>query len=123
MRVRRALLWALPAAALLLPAGSAGGFGGVPAETVATETSAAKLRPYRADVAKLSPKTRKRMTGVSWHEGCPVGLEDLREVSVSYVDFDKDARQGRLVIHEDHAKDIAKVFERLYAKWLMQPSS
>ena len=105
---------------LAVASAPATGFGGPELQPAGSPRSdgpaAARLRPYRSEVSKLDGKARKRMTGVSWQKGCPVGLGDLRLVSVSYVDFGKHARQGKLVIHEDHAKDIARVFERLYEK-------
>ena len=74
------------------------------------------LRDFRADVERISPKLRRRMTGVSWRRGCPVGLGDLRLISASYVDFHRRARQGRLVVNEDHAKGMVRVLRRMYAK-------
>jgi hypothetical protein len=74
------------------------------------------LRPFRGSVERLSPKLRRRMTGVSWHRGCPVGLRDLRLVSATYRDFHGRSRQGRLVVNEDHAKGMLAVLKRTYAK-------
>ena len=54
------------------------------------------------------------MTGVSWRPGCPVPLRDLRLVQVSHVGFDGRVRRGRLVVHRDAARDIVRVFRRLY---------
>jgi hypothetical protein len=55
------------------------------------------------------------MTGVSWRPGCPVGLDDLRLVSVSYVDFGGTARAGRLVVHKAIAEAALRVFQQLRA--------
>ena len=41
-----------------------------------------------AAIAPLSPEARAAMTGKSWHEGCPVGLDDLAAVKVAFVGFD-----------------------------------
>ncbi len=67
--------------------------------------------PFRGTVDRLSPKARKRMTGVSWHRGCPVGLGELRQLGLSYIGFDGNPHRGRLVVHEDDAGEIVKVFE------------
>lgn len=67
-----------------------------------------------ARVEALSPEVRAAMTGVSWHEGCPVALDDLRLVTVPYVDPRGAEQQGQLVVHADHAQAVATVFERLH---------
>jgi hypothetical protein len=114
---RTALAVAAAAAALTaLPGAGAASPAGFPAPGTADARSASKLRPFRGDVSTLSAKQRKRMTGKSWHEGCPVGLGELREVSVSYLDFHKRAQQGKLIIRDEHADAIVRVFRRLYAK-------
>lgn len=80
--------------------------------------AAAKLgQPeFRGDVDRIDRHLRKRMTGGSWHDGCPVGLGELRVVRASYVDFDGDRRQGTLVVHERYARGMLQVLKRLYAK-------
>ena len=35
--------------------------------------------------------------GGTWQEGCPVALEDLRYVTVSFVGFDGGVHTGELV--------------------------
>ena len=70
-------------------------------------------REFRGSVERLPAKLRRRMKGVSWHRGCPVGLGDLRLVKASRVDFHGRPRQGRLVVNEDYAKRMVKVLRRL----------
>lgn len=55
------------------------------------------------------------MTGRSWHEGCPVGLADLRVVTATHWGFDGLVHSGRIVVHRDVAADVAAVLGRLYA--------
>ena len=57
----------------------------------------------RRDGSALDAETRARMTGVSWRRGCPVGLDDLRHLSVA-----TGASTGR--VHTgaaDRARDTA----------------
>jgi hypothetical protein len=96
----------LAAASLLAP--------GAQAMPAAHERVADK--PFRGSVTTIPAKARERMEGVSWREGCPVGLGKLRRVNVTYVDFKGDRKRGRLVIHRSEAREILAVFERLYAK-------
>lgn len=50
----------------------------------------------------------------SWRQGCPVPVESLRLLTVSYWDFSGDRRTGELVIHKDHAEQVLSVMRRLY---------
>jgi D-alanyl-D-alanine carboxypeptidase len=50
----------------------------------------------------------------TWHEGCPVPLDDLRLVTVSYWGFDGTGHIGRLVVNQDAARAIAEVMHTLF---------
>ena len=76
------------------------------------ETAAA---PFESEIAPLTAAQRARMTGVSWRPGCPVGLGDLRQLTVSHWGFDGRRRTGRLVVHETAASPLRAVLRRLYA--------
>jgi D-alanyl-D-alanine carboxypeptidase len=52
---------------------------------------------------------------VSWHRGCPVGLDDLRLLTLTYRGFDGRAHTGRLVTYRTAAAALVAVFRRLYA--------
>ena len=70
--------------------------------------------PFEGSVSRLDRETRGLMTGSSWREGCPVPLEKLRLVRVTYRGFDGDAHRGELVVHRRWAEEILGVFRRLY---------
>lgn len=89
---------------LLLPAPGAEGKG------------TTRAMEFRGSVERLSPDLRARMTGSSWHEGCPVGLGDLRLVRATHLDFDGERRQGSVVVHERYAAGMLAVLGRLWAK-------
>src|SRR2546429_2254977 len=85
------------------------------APAVAREQSGAAVRtPFAGSSAPLDPATRARMTGVSWHRGCPVGLDDLRLLKLSYWGFDHRAHRGRLVVHKAVAGDVLAAMRSLY---------
>ena len=52
--------------------------------------------------------------GGSWREGCPVAIEDLQQISVSYWGFDEQVKLGSLVAHVSVADDLVGVFEVLF---------
>jgi hypothetical protein len=39
---------------------------------------------FQASTSPLTAAMRTRMTGVSWQPGCPVGLDELRLLRLSY---------------------------------------
>ena len=52
---------------------------------------------FRSPVRPISRAVRARM-GTTWKPGCPVGLADLRYVTVSFRGFDGGAHTGELVV-------------------------
>ena len=70
---------------------------------------------FRGSIERIGIGEAKRMAGVSWRPGCPVGLRDLRLLRLSHWDFRGRARTGRLIVHRDVARDMVEVFRDLYA--------
>jgi D-alanyl-D-alanine carboxypeptidase len=70
--------------------------------------------PFEGRISAIDPATRQRMVGVSWHRGCPVGLPDLRLLSLTHWGFDGRPHRGRLVVHREHARAALGVMRRLY---------
>jgi hypothetical protein len=70
---------------------------------------------FHAKVQPIPPAVRARMTGVSWHPGCPVPLSDLRLLTLTYRGFDGRAHSGQLVANRDAAATLVSVFRKLYA--------
>lgn len=84
---------------------------------LATGVPKADARPvtppaFHAD--RIDTETRARMTGVSWHRGCPVGLADLRLLTVTHWGFDGEPRHGRLVVHREYAAGMLRTMRALY---------
>jgi hypothetical protein len=85
------------------------------AALAAAAVAAAPAPRFHAHVAPLSPALRARMTGVSWHPGCPVPLARLRLLTLSYVGFDGRVYTGHLVANADAAPALVGAFRRLFA--------
>lgn len=77
---------------------------------------AAAEEPFRGSVSRLDRATRQLMRGSSWHAGCPVPLDDLRLIRITFLGFDGEAHRGRLVAHRRWAVELLGVFERLYQR-------
>lgn len=73
-------------------------------------------------VLPLPAEVRTAMTGTTWREGCPVGLDALRLVLVPHRDAEGQSRMGRLVVHQDHAEAVAGVFVQLHELGFIVPS-
>jgi len=52
--------------------------------------------------------------GNSWRKGCPVGLNDLRYLSIGYLDFNGQSKKGELIVHKDVSVEVTEIFEALY---------
>jgi hypothetical protein len=84
--------------------------GGVPVATGDAE----KAPAFHGRAAPIDAATRERMTGVSWHRGCPVGFADLRLLTVTHWGFDGGAHRGRLVVNRDAAGAMLAALRSLY---------
>jgi len=69
---------------------------------------------FRGVAGEIDGPTRKRMTGVSWRPGCPVGLGELRLLRVSHWGFDGRTHRGRLVVHRDEAEGMLRTMRTLF---------
>lgn len=69
---------------------------------------------FQGRAGRIDDATRERMTGVSWHPGCPVGFADLRLLTVSHWGFDGDVHRGRLVVSRDDAVGMLQVMRTLF---------
>jgi D-alanyl-D-alanine carboxypeptidase len=68
---------------------------------------------FRSTIRPIGPAVRARM-GATWRPGCPVGLDELRYVTVSFRGFDGRPHTGELVVHRRVAAQVVSVFARLY---------
>ena len=56
----------------------------------------------------------KKITGVSYHENDNISYDDLRYVTVLYVDFDGISQKGELICNKAIAQDLVEIFKELY---------
>ena len=79
-----------------------------------TGTRAREPVAFEGRAARIDAQTRRRMTGVSWRPGCPVGFADLRLLSVTHWGFDGGVHRGRLVVHSDQARAMLRAMRSLF---------
>lgn len=68
---------------------------------------------FHAEVQAVPADVAARST---WQPTCPVALDDLRYVTVSFWGFDERAHTGELIVHRDAADAVAGVFGQLFAE-------
>ena len=49
-----------------------------------------------------------RIRHTTWHPGCPVAPEDLRQLTLTYLDFDGKERSGTLLAGIDVADEVVR---------------
>lgn len=65
---------------------------------------ASTISPVPADVVARS----------SWHQGCPVTLDELRYVTVSFWGFDDRPHTGELLVNREIAAPVVAAFGEMY---------
>ncbi len=69
---------------------------------------------FTAEQRPVTPAFARR-TDLAWFPGCPVSLDDLRLLQLSFWGFDDLPHTGQLVVAESVADDVVSVFRTLYA--------
>ena len=74
------------------------------------------LDPPKGDrfVGTVEPVPRSVARRSTWKEGCPVPLEELRYLNVSFWGFDERFHTGELIVHESAAEEMVEVFRKLH---------
>jgi hypothetical protein len=91
--------------------------GTPPTEESPTEEPSPTTTPrprFEALIGVVDGAVSAGMENSSWRPGCPVPKEDLRVILLTHWGFDGRVHQGMLVVHEDEARPVVKVFKRLF---------
>jgi hypothetical protein len=80
----------------------------------APEPAAPSRSRFAGRIATIPPALEREMTGTTWHEGCPVPLEDLRLLRFNYWGFDGAIDRGPLIVNAAVADDVLWVFRQLF---------
>lgn len=70
---------------------------------------------FAGAISALSAEEQGKMQGTSHHEGCPVPLSDLRGVDFSHYTPDGSIHMGRVIVHDDVAKQVLGVLKTLFS--------
>src|SRR3954468_24348779 len=69
---------------------------------------------FRFTARRLPPRIRRRITGVSWHRGCPVGRGRLRYLRIAYRGFDGRIHRGEMIANASAVRPLRRAFASLY---------
>lgn len=95
-----------------------------PATTIASDTTPTTTTAPLETTTAPPPETQfKSAIGTvnaydltaSWREGCPVGPEALRAVTLSHWGFDGEVHEGTVIVAADVAEDIVDIMSQLFA--------
>ncbi|NHA01839.1 M15 family metallopeptidase [Nocardioides sp. W3-2-3] len=114
--MRRTRLAAAVLSAVALTAPGVPSALAAPASAAPAADSAHAVRlPFVAVVTPVPRTYRAKMIGVSWKPGCPVAIDDLRIVTMTYRGFDGRVHLGRLMVNRDVARSVVRAFRTMYA--------
>jgi D-alanyl-D-alanine carboxypeptidase len=66
---------------------------------------------FFSSVMEVPREVRARST---WSPGCPVAIDDLRYMQVTFWGFDREAHLGELIVHKSAARQLVDVFRGLF---------
>src|SRR5580692_4836941 len=65
-------------------------------------------------VEPVAPALLVKIRATTWHAGCPVPPEDLRQLTLSYWNFEQKPANGLLIVHKDVAHEVTLIFRDLF---------
>ncbi len=68
---------------------------------------------FESTIGPITPSIRARMGG-TWSPECPVSLDDLRYLTVSFWGLDGGHHTGEIIVNHEVATDVVTVFEQLH---------
>lgn len=78
------------------------------------DADAGPLPSFHGTATPIDDALRATMSGVSHKAGCPVALDDLRVLTIVHWGYDGEVHSGRLVVHQDQAAPLLRVFEAIF---------
>jgi len=69
---------------------------------------------FTGKIDAISAPLLAQMKASTWHAGCPVAPEDLRQLTMSYWNFDRMPMTGVLVVNKEVAEEVVGIFRDLF---------
>lgn len=77
-------------------------------------TAHAQAPFFHSKITAIPINIQQIMQRYTWHEGCPVSLNDLAYLQLSYWGFDNKPHQGILIINKQLAAETVQIFHDLF---------
>ncbi|HSW69141.1 MAG TPA: M15 family metallopeptidase [Gammaproteobacteria bacterium] len=69
---------------------------------------------FRGSVSPIPSEISKNMIGHTWHAGCPLPLDRMSYLTVTYWGFDHKPHDGHLIVLDLFAGEVLQIFHDLY---------
>lgn len=69
---------------------------------------------FYSDIGEIPQEVVLRMRQFTWREDCPVGLDELLYLSLSYFGFDDQVHVGHMIVHQNIAEETVAIFEEIF---------
>lgn len=69
---------------------------------------------FNSEISAIPSAIATRMQQHTWHPGCPVTLNHLAYIQLSYWGFDNSTHTGTLIVNKDLATEVVALFKVLY---------
>lgn len=69
---------------------------------------------FKSSISSLPKHLQLQMQNSAWYANCPISLNELAYVELTYWGFDNQAHQGVLIVNKVLAKDVVAIFKVLY---------
>jgi hypothetical protein len=89
-----------------------------PPEIVVPKSDRGRIHPVFR-VQEISPDVVAKIERSTWHAGCPVPVNQLRLLVLSYWNFNREPSIGLLIANKAVAKDLKSVFQKLFRHGFM----
>ena len=71
---------------------------------------------FESKINDIPEDIQKIMQKYTWKPECPVPLNDLKYLSLSFYGFDNHIHTGHLIVHKDVATEVVNIIEELFEK-------
>lgn len=95
--------------------------GAIMAATVAHASAAGSAAsegappPFSGSVAPVPEDVAAMMRQHTWREGCPISIDDLSYLRMSYLDMSGAPQTGEMLVHASVAQEVLDIFADIYA--------
>jgi hypothetical protein len=76
--------------------------------------SYAENNTFHGKINSIPPQIKKMMLGHSWHQGCPIGFDQLAYLQLSYWGFDNKPHVGEIIVYQPIAQETLDIFKQLF---------